>query len=184
MPKIAVKIQGSTVAEMSPIVESTIPSAIPMGAGFVSGLVLGSCANLAGLMAGTIVTEVTRIPKKITCLAGSVACGAYLVHYLGNSSPFSLGLKAGAVFATVFWPTRIGSGDPAEGISEDKRLGWQRNGHLAGLTIAAGCAYLGNPVLGAVVGGIAGNLIAKIGREPEAAPVVRNPAIEQDPHEA
>ena len=165
MPKLDLKIPGSTVVERNPLFEGAF--------GGASGFVLGSAANAAGGAAGKIVTALTGIPLKVTALVGSVGAGAYLVHFLGNL-PLSPVLKICVSTTSIFWPTVFGSGLPGPGISENRRNNWKAIALLCGFSVAAGGAHLGNHALGTFIGGIVGNLIAKVGRTPEA----------QLPHEA
>jgi hypothetical protein len=77
-------------------------------------------------------------------------------------------LKVGITIATILWPTRVGSGDPAEGVSEAQRLKWQAKGYLCAGVAAGVGACAGNLAFGVFVGGIVGNLVAQRGRQPVA----------------
>ena len=180
MPKLALKISESIVAEMRPTLEN-IPRAdsliractlgLTIGTGYVGGAALGTAAYVAGEIAAKIVTDLTGIPQSITCTVGGAGCSASLINYLGNSnSPASLALKFGVAVSSICWSSAYGAGPTYEGVTEDienRSRYWQINGLLAGSAIAVGGACLGNPALGVFVGGIVSNLIAKVGRLPE-----------------
>ena len=162
MPRIAMpRVAIVSEATMPKNVRAGAPGASVAAAcaGFTCGLVLGSTASAVGGFTGLLVTSMTGIPRKVTCLLGSVGAGALLVNFLGNS-PYAIGLKAGTAVMSIFWSAAFGTGNQ-EGLPQEQRVIRMERGFLYGCAVTT-VVGLVNPALGVLAGGILSNVIARV----------------------
>jgi len=84
-------------------------SVVAYGMGLGAGVVLGTCVNTLGIVAGTKFIEYSglrgyREVRTLAHRAANLLAGCFVVSHL-SSSEFDVGMSTGSTLTTIFWET-------------------------------------------------------------------------------